>query len=90
MFTEATQRCLGNIYALFAIPGLALALGAFAFGFQAGTLEAGWGARWVPERIVEACCQPAHTIEQVPLIGMWVRLANDMGYEFADGPQTTR
>jgi hypothetical protein len=90
MFARLYKRDIETLYTRVVMSGMLLAVLAFADGFRVGTVEAGWSSPWMPAAAVEASCWPSHAVEQVPILGTWVRLADEMGYEFADGPETTR
>ena len=90
MLTDTTKRRIGKCYTAFVMSSLALAAIGFVYGFQVGVIEAGWGFPRMPFRYIEAYCWPAHMVEQIPLVGIYVRLADEMGYQFAGGPETTR
>ncbi len=90
MLNESTRFRLGKLYARFLFSSIVLAIAGFAHGFCIGVLEAGWAPPFVPTALIAAYCSPAHVLERVPVLGIWLRLANDLGYQYADGPETTR
>ena len=79
----------GTVCTAVAIPGMVLAVLTLAYAFRVGMVEAGSFEPWM-RPVIPAYCWPAHQLERIPLVGVFVRLADQMDYEFADGPETTR
>ena len=86
MFSESTKGRIGKLYAAFTGWCIVLAVVGLGHGFWVGVIEAGWIPRCVPAGIVDAYCRPSHLIEQIPVLGIPLRLANEIGYRYADRP----
>ena len=75
----------------FAIVSIVVAvLSAFGYCFVVGVVEAGCAPKWIPTSVLQAYCEPAQAIERLPLVGIFLRIGDDFGYQLTDGPETTR
>jgi hypothetical protein len=90
MIIASSRKWIGTAYPMVLALCIVFTFLSFGYGLSTGFIEARGAPRFIPAAAIDGYCWPARLINRVPLLRVWVALANHSAYELAGGPETTR